>query len=460
MFLPRPERLRNSFISGSSQLNPAIRHKISSYRAGFLPEERRRIERRLARGDLMGVVSTSALELGIDIGYLDICLLVGYPGTIINTWQRGGRVGRSGRESMILLVAKPDALDQYFMKHPHELFERSFEAAILDPNNPYVVKDHLVCTAAELPLTHEDKRFWPQDMVTLLDQLENEGRLSRTAEGDPMWFSARRNPQLSVNIRSAGETFTIFERETGQAIGTVDGIKAFKECHPGAIYLHRAHQYEVDHLFLDKKDVVVHQSKLKYFTRARSEKETEIIKVNQSRPKGQFIVREGILKVTEIITGYEKRSLPGQGLVGVFPLEDLPPQIFETSGFLGGNRARFSSGLWKKTDFISWAASTPSNTPPSASFPSLPCVTETISAASATPTTPRWENPPSSSTMPIPAGVGLARRGFETIVELLEKNMGTCEKLRVRGRVSLMYPFSQVRKRQQTSRQSGGPTDH
>ena len=113
----------------------------------------------------MGVVSTSALELGIDIGYLDICLLVGYPGTIINTWQRGGRVGRSGRESMILLVAKPDALDQYFMKHPHELFERSFEAAILDPNNRYVVKDHLVCAAAELPITRKDESVWPQDLL-------------------------------------------------------------------------------------------------------------------------------------------------------------------------------------------------------------------------------------------------------------------------------------------------------
>jgi len=403
-----------------NQLTPAIRHKISSYRAGFLPEERRRIERRLSQGELLGVVSTSALELGIDIGYLDICLLVGYPGTIINTWQRGGRVGRSGRESMILLVAKPDALDQYFMKHPHELFERSFEAAILDPNNPYVVKDHLVCTAAELPLTHEDKRFWPQDMVTLLDQLENEGRLSRTADGDPMWFSARRNPQLSVNIRSAGETFTIFERETGQAIGTVDGFKAFKECHPGAIYLHRARQYEVDHLFLDKKDVVVHQSKLKYFTRARSEKETEIIKVHQSRPKGQFIVREGILKVTEIITGYEKRSLPGQGLVGVFPLEDLPPQIFETSGFwveiepilkrfVEKNGLHFMGGIHA----IEHAAI--------GIFPLFALCDRNDIGGICYPHHPQVGKSAIFIYDAYPGGVGLARRGFETILELLEK---------------------------------------
>ena len=108
-----------------SQLSPRLRQKVSSYRAGFMPRERREIERKLATGELLGVVSTSALEMGTDIGYLDVCLLVGYPGTIINTWQRGGRVGRSGRESLVILVAKPDALDQYFMKHPEELFERS-----------------------------------------------------------------------------------------------------------------------------------------------------------------------------------------------------------------------------------------------------------------------------------------------------------------------------------------------
>lgn len=412
-----------------TQLTPALRDKISSYRAGFLPEERRRIERRLAQGDLLGVVSTSALELGIDIGYLDICLLVGYPGTIINTWQRGGRVGRSGRDSMILLVAKPDALDQYFMKHPHELFERSFEAAILDPNNPYVVKEHLVCAAAELPITREDEDFWTHDLMPLLDQLEKKGLLSRTAEGDPMWFSARRNPQLAVNIRSAGETFTIFERETGQAIGTVDGFKAFKECHPGAIYLHRARQYEVEHLFLDKKDVVVHQSDLKYFTRARSEKETEIIKVHQSRPRGQFIVREGILKVTEIVTGYEKRSLPGQGLMGVFPLEDLPPRIFETSGFWVEIEPILKRFVEKKglhfmggIHAIEHAAI--------GIFPLFALCDRNDIGGICYPHHPQVGKSAIFIYDAYPGGVGLALRGFETILELLQKtweHLKSCE---------------------------------
>ena len=315
-----------------SRLSPALKKRISSYRAGFLPGERRQIEQRLARGDLLGVISTSALEMGIDIGNLDICLLVGYPGTIINTWQRGGRVGRSGRESMIVLMAKPDALDQFFIKHPEDLFERSFEAAVLDPHNPYVVDAHLPCAAAEEPITLADQHYWSEDLTGHLETLERQGALCRTAEGEPAWMSSRNNPQRFVNIRSTGETYTIFEQETGQAIGTVDGNRAFKECHPGAVYLHRARQYVVDRLILDKNDIIVHASDLKYFTRVKAEKETEIIQTIRSRPKGQFLVREGELKVTEVVTGYEKRALAGQELLGVFSL-DLPPRTFETRGF-------------------------------------------------------------------------------------------------------------------------------
>ena len=405
----------------ASQLSPELRKKISSYRAGFMPEERRRIEKKLADGNLLGVVSTSALEMGIDIGYLDICLLVGYPGTIINTWQRGGRVGRSGRESMVILIGKSDALDQYFMKHPDDLFERPFEAAVLDPDNPYVIEAHLPCAAAEIPLTLRDETFWPGDLIGHLEKLEREGRLNRTAEGEPTWFSSKRNPQLSVNIRSAGETYSIFERETGQAIGTVDGIRAFKECHPGAIYLHRARQYEVDRLLIDKKDIVVHRSNLKYFTRTRSEKDTEIIKVYRSRPKGQFLVREGKLKVTEVITGYEKRALPGQGLIGVFDL-DLPPQIFETIGFwieiepalkrfVEGKDLHFMGGIHA----IEHAAI--------GIFPLFALCDRNDIGGICYPYHPQVGKSAIFIYDAYPGGVGLAQRGFDAILELLEKTL-------------------------------------
>ncbi len=316
----------------TSRMAPRLRNRISSYRAGFMPRERREIERRLASGRILGVISTSALEMGIDIGHLDVCILVGYPGTVINTWQRGGRVGRSGRASLVVLVAKPDALDQYFMRHPDSLFERSFEAAVLDPDNPYVTGAHLPCAAAEHPVTLDDAAVWPNDVPSRLEALELAGDLVRSADDPPTWYAARKRPHLGVNIRSAGETYTIFDAGSGVAIGTVDEGRAFKECHPGAVYLHRGEHYLVERLDLKRRDVVARAADLKYFTRVRSEKETEILEVHRSRPRGRFVVREGRLRVTEQITGYEKRALPGQELLGVVPLE-LPSRSFETVGF-------------------------------------------------------------------------------------------------------------------------------
>ena len=404
-----------------SQLSPDIKKKISSYRAGFMPQERRQIERRLASGDLLGVVSTSALEMGIDIGSLDICLLVGYPGTIINTWQRGGRVGRAGRESMVILMAKPDALDQYFINHPDDLFERSFEAAVLDPHNPYVVEAHLPCAAAEEPITLGDQKYWPENLSAHLENLERQGELRRTADGEPAWLASKRNPHRFVNLRSAGDTYTIFEQETGQAVGTIDGIRALKECHPGAIYLHRARQYAVERLILEKQDIVVRRSDLKYFTRVRAEKETEIIKTLRSRPRAQFLVREGELKVTEVITGYEKRGLAGQELLGVFPL-DLPPQTFETRGFwveiepalkdyVESEGLHFMGGIHA----IEHAAI--------GMFPLFALCDRNDIGGICYPFHPQVGKSAIFIYDGYPGGVGLSQRGFEIVLELLETTL-------------------------------------
>lgn len=404
-----------------SRLSPDLRKKISSYRAGFMPEERRQIEQRLASGELLGVVTTSALEMGIDIGYLDICLLVGYPGTVINTWQRGGRVGRAGRESMIVLMAKPDALDQYFVRNPDDFFSRSFEAAVLDPHNPYVVKAHLPCAAAEEPITLEDRKFWPMDLAEHLEALERQGALMRTADGTPAWMAPGRNPHRNVNIRSGGQAYTIFEKDTGQAIGTIDGNRAFKECHPGAIYLHRARQYAVEALILEKKDIIVQRSDPRYFTRVRTEKDTEIIKTLRSRPRGQFLVREGELKVTEVVTGYEKRGLTGQELLGVFPLE-LPPQTFETRGlwveiepalksFIETKGLHFMGGIHA----IEHAAI--------GVFPLFALCDRNDIGGICYPFHPQLGKGAIFIYDGYPGGVGLAQHGFDIILELLEKTL-------------------------------------
>ena len=312
------------------QMAPNLKGKISSYRAGFLPEERRVIERKLASGELLGVISTSALEMGIDIGSLDVCLLVGYPGSVINTWQRGGRVGRSRRESAIILIAQPDALDQYFIRHPGDFFERSFETAVVDPDNSPILKAHLTCAAAEFPLSPEDPFLQPSHHLQEVRELEKEGRLLLTARGEE-WVSAKKNPHREVNIRSIGEAFTILKGKKGEVVGTLDRLRAFRECHPGAIYLHRAESFLVERLELMEKNVYVARKEVNYYTRIVAQKETEIIQREQVRPVGNFLVNFGRILVTETFTGYEKRAIHGQELLGVYPLE-LPPQTFETEG--------------------------------------------------------------------------------------------------------------------------------
>lgn len=312
------------------QMSPALKGKISSYRAGFLPEERRIIEQRLASGELLGVISTSALEMGIDIGSLDVCLLVGYPGSIINTWQRGGRVGRSQRESAIILIAQADALDQYFIRHPEDFFDRCFETAVLDPDNSPIFKAHLTCAAAEFPLSRKDPFFQLPRHLREVQELEKEGRLLLTARGEE-WVSARRRPHREVNIRSIGEAFTILSGKKGAVVGTLDRLRAFRECHPGGVYLHKAESYLVEELDLKEKNVYVTRKEVNYYTRIVAQKETEIIQRERVRPVENFLVSFGKILVTETFTGYEKRAIQGQELLGVYPLE-LPSQTFETEG--------------------------------------------------------------------------------------------------------------------------------
>ena len=309
---------------------PQWKGQVSSYRAGFLPEERREIEAKLVSGELRGVISTSALELGIDIGGLDVCILVGYPGTISATWQRGGRVGRADRESMVALIAQPDALDQYFMRHPEDFFGRGFESAVVDPDNAVVVSKHLVCAGAEVPLRSDETLFPMQKYTPILDQLVTEGELLQSASGKE-WFAHRLQPHRLVDIRSAGEGFTIFEEGSKRLIGQIGTPRVYSECHPGAIYLHRAESYRVKQLDQGKREVWAEAAEVDYYTKALSEKETEILAVVRTQPVSVFTACYGKLKVTERVRGFEKRRIFGQDLLSVHDLE-MPSHIFETMG--------------------------------------------------------------------------------------------------------------------------------
>lgn len=314
----------------AGQRSGELADRISAYRAGFLPEERREIEAKLSSGELLAVISTSALELGIDVGALDLCLLVGYPGTVMATWQRSGRVGRSLRDSALVLIAQQDALDQHFMRHPTDFFQRPPEPAVLNPENPTLTARHLVCAGAEIPLRTNEPVMAGAHVQRAVAQLEAEGKLLRSAEGHEL-YAARRTPHRDLNLRGTGRSFRIEAIETGETVGEIDDFRAYRETHKGAIYLHRGETFLVEDLDLATRTARVRTAKVDYFTRVRGQKATEILEVLAEQSVWGTRVFHGRLRVADQVTGYEQRMIRGQRLITVVPL-DLPPQIFETEG--------------------------------------------------------------------------------------------------------------------------------
>jgi DEAD/DEAH box helicase domain-containing protein len=304
--------------------------KLSSYRAGYLPEERREIEEKLANGSLLGVIATSALELGIDIGDLDICILVGYPGTVMTTWQRGGRVGRKENESLIILVAQEDSLDQHFMRNPADFFGRSVEATVLNPLNRSIMKKHLVCAAAEQPIAVDEPLVKEDAVRKTVEELEAKASLLMAADGSH-WVGARKYPHREVDLRGSGSTFIIRNKMNDSVLGEIDYMRCFKECHPGAVYLHRGKTWLVKDLDLEIHEVLAQREDVNYYTRTMGNKTTEILHTYNSVDLKNFRASFGYLRVTDTTTGYQRRLVAGQKIIATRPL-DLPPLIFETEG--------------------------------------------------------------------------------------------------------------------------------
>ncbi len=304
------------------------KERISAYRAGFLPEERREIEARMASGELLAVVTTSALELGIDIGSLDLCILVGYPGTVMATLQRGGRVGRQQQESAVVMIAQEDALDQYFLRHPQDFFTRPPESAVLNPANPVIVARHLDCAAAELALRADEPLLAEPGIRQVAESMLAQGTLLQSADGR-LIYSRRKRPHHEVDLRGAGGSLVI--EVDGQVIGQMDEHRAMREAHDGAVYLHRGETYVVDTLDLPGRKALARKARVGYYTRVRGQKETEILESHGSRQVLAARVHHGRLRVTETITGYEKRRVNDGKLLTIVPL-DLPPSSFETDG--------------------------------------------------------------------------------------------------------------------------------
>ncbi len=328
----KARRVTELLYSWLRQQDRAQAERVASYRSGFLPEERRRIEHDLTSGALDGVISTSALEMGIDIGGLDACILVGYPGSVMATWQRSGRVGRGGKESVTAMVALPDALDQYFLEHPGEFLGQPFERLIVDPVNEPVSRAHLVCAAAEKPLAKSADASYLEAHAATLGDLVREGHLIEEKGGEELGARVAR-PHGNVSLRGGGSTSAILDAKSGRTIGTVDGVRVLHECHPGAIYLHWGRQFLVRELDLDASKVHAEQVSVDYYTTPLTEKNTTILEVLAERNNGLLQAFMTRVRVTERVTGFERRRIFGQEAIDQHEL-DLPPVSYETAALV------------------------------------------------------------------------------------------------------------------------------
>jgi DEAD/DEAH box helicase domain-containing protein len=309
---------------------PALAGQVAPYRAGYLPEERRKIEERLFRGDLKAVLTTSALELGIDVGGLDVCVLVGYPGSLMSSWQRIGRVGRTG-PALVVMIAMPDTLDQYVISHPDRFFGDGFEQAVLDPANAVVAARHLVCAAAEKPLRRTELQEEGDRLERLAEQLVEDGELAEDEAGE-RFISFRLKPHRHMNLRGAGRPFVIQEAGSGTVLGSIDGGRVYQECHPAAVYLHGGRTLRIRELDEDRRTVTAEPFDADYYTVVLGEKETEILEVQETREMEYHRAGYGRLKVTVRIHGYQKKKIFGGETISEHPLE-APEQIYETTGF-------------------------------------------------------------------------------------------------------------------------------
>ncbi len=304
------------------------RDRVAPYRGGYLPEQRRRIEARLFSGQLAGIVATNALELGIDVGGLDAALLTSFPGTISAFRQQAGRAGRGREESLVALVAGEDALDQYFMTHPDELFTRPPEAAVINPGNPLVAEAHAACAANERPLTIEDREILGTAMEEAANRLVQAGHL-KLKEGRLYW-ARRRRPAPQVNIRTSGGSAYVIVGPEG-AIGTLDEERAFRDGHEGAVYLHEGETFVVDVMDTERREIRVTPKMVDYYTQPKSEKLLEVIESEARDRIGPIGHHYGTVRVETHVVGYQKRKLGSREVMDTVYL-DLPPTVFETEG--------------------------------------------------------------------------------------------------------------------------------
>ncbi len=324
-----------------------LSERIAAYRAGYLPEERRRIERELFGGRLLGVTTTTALELGIDVGGLDAALLVGYPGTIASLWQQAGRAGRGDAPSLAALIGLDNPLDQYYMRHPADLLGRPHENALLDPDNVYILQRHLPCAAHEVPLRVSAEEGRPQDLespaiqddealfgpgfVDAMVALEDSGALRYTGE---RWVYTRGDyPAQDISLRDAeGDRFAILDAaNTYRMLEEISSTTAPMRVHPGAIYLHQGESYLVTEYNAELRHAIVKPVVVDYYTQPREINDVRIVRSTYHRVLPATAAYLGKVRVRSQVIGYRRLQQFTEAVQGEEPLE-MPPTEFETVG--------------------------------------------------------------------------------------------------------------------------------
>lgn len=336
------------------EVEAGLAHRVAAYRAGYTPEERRELERKLRNGELLGLASTSALELGIDISGLDAVLVAGWPGTRASFMQRVGRAGRSGQDALAVLIADDNPLDTYLVHHPEAIFGQEVEATVFDPTNPYVLSPQLCAAAQEAPIRAEELSLFGPHTAALLDRLVQQGYLRRRPDGW-YWTHAESAADL-VDIRgTGGGPYQLIDAEDGTLVGTMDAAHAMSQGHPGAIYIHQSAQYVVESLSEGERVILLSRVYPDYYTRAVENTEVRILaeraRVSYGVPAGitgqdvantvpdpapetgeqlaPLTMHRGQVQVTDQVTGYRRFSVYGGEYLGE-EAQPMPPEVLMT----------------------------------------------------------------------------------------------------------------------------------
>jgi len=307
-----------------------LARRIAPYRGGYLSEDRRRIEKELFSGKLLAVTSTNALELGIDVGSLDAAVLVGYPGSRASTWQQAGRAGRRGAQSLAILVAYDEPVDQFIAHRPDYLFGAPVEEATIDPDNPYVLQGHILCAAAERPLDAAEAGFLGENAVPVASALEQAGQLKRI--GETWYLSSPDFPAQKLNLRLiSSDTYEIVDISGPRpsVIGNVDSISAPELVYPGAVYLHEGKSYLCERLDIENKIAEVRAAEPDYYTQPILASSVKVTDTTEQRKGDSHDVFLGDIDVTWATTGFKKIKFLTMEMIGEGEL-DLPAQTLGT----------------------------------------------------------------------------------------------------------------------------------